>query len=99
MLSSQLLFREKLHIVISSNIWACLTFSTRGPSLEIECEKMTSKVDPRAEIVNYLYCRNIPNRCIQINRKEIAKTFMMISNLKPTFGLYGLYQVIRRWKG
>ena len=28
---------------------------------------------------------------IQMKRKELTKTFMMISKLKTPFGLYGLY--------
>ena len=31
---------------------------------------------------------------IQMNRKELTKTFMMISNWKKPFGLHGLYKAI-----
>ena len=34
-----------------------------------------------------------------MNRKELNKTFMMISNLKKPFGLQGFYLKIKRFKG
>ena len=36
---------------------------------------------------------------IQMNRKELTKTFMMISNWKKTFGLQGFNKKIQRFKG
>ena len=32
---------------------------------------------------------------IQMNQKELTKTFMMISNWIKPFGLYGLYSALR----
>ena len=34
---------------------------------------------------------------IQMNRKELTKTFTIISNWKEPFGLHGLYKNISAW--
>ena len=36
---------------------------------------------------------------IQMNQKELTKTFMMISILKKPFGLQGFHRKIQRFKG
>ena len=36
---------------------------------------------------------------IQMNQKELTKTFVMISNWEKPFGLHGLYKMIQRFKG
>ena len=45
---------------------------------------LTSTVDPRTETINYDGHRPINNTGIQMKRKELTKTFMMIS--KERFG-------------
>ena len=34
-----------------------------------------------------------------MNKKELTKTFMVISKLKKTFGLQGFHKKIQRFKG
>ena len=41
----------------------------------------------------------IDNIGIQMNQKELTKTFIMISNLKKIFGLHDLYNLIQRCRG
>ena len=43
-------------------------------------DNLTSKVDPRTGGVKYLYWLLTHNIGIQMNRKELTKTFMMTSN-------------------
>ena len=45
---------------------------------------MTSEVGPRAESLKYFYWPYTRNIGIQMNQKELTKTFMMISNWKKT---------------
>ena len=48
----------------------------------------------------HIYTGREPNNIgIQINWKEITKTFMTISNWKKTFGLQGFQKTNQRFKG
>ena len=51
------------------------------------------------EILNIYNGRKTRNIGNQIRRKELTKTFMMISNWKNHFGLHGFYKKIQLCKG
>ena len=60
-------------------------------SAEIDFRRqiLTSKVDPRTENINMYNDRGPHNKGIEMKRKELTKTFMVISNWKNTsLGLY-----------
>ena len=50
-----------------------------GAGTDLRRQNLTSKVDHCNKIVKYLYWPLTHNIGIQMNRKELTKTFMMIS--------------------
>ena len=58
-----------------------------------------TKVDLRAVRVKIYVMVVDPQKGIQMNRKELTNTFMMIFNWKNPFDLCGFYKIIQRCKG
>ena len=56
-----------------------------------------TEVDTRAVIYFYLSWSN--NIVIQMNQKELTKTFMMIWNWNKPFGLHEFTEIFQRFKG
>ena len=85
---------------ISSFKYRKLNLTERGSTLDVKiyiCRRLilTSQVDLRTVRVKiFIIAVDKFNICIQMRRKELTKTFMMISNCKKNFGLHGLYENI-----
>ena len=62
-------------------------FST---GIDFTCQNLTSKVPSRTERIKKMYNSRIPMD-IQMKRKELTKTFMIIYKLLKPFGLHGLH--------
>ena len=60
---------------------------------EVDVGPYASKVDPRTvRIILFVMAVDPINRGIQIKRKELAKTRMMLSNWKKPFGLHVFFK-------
>ena len=55
------------------------------------CRRKTYKEGSRAEIIKILLMPVVHNIGILMKRKELTKTFMIISNRKNPFALHGVY--------
>ena len=72
--------------VYTPNLMPFIPFSA---GIDFRRQILTSKVDPRTENINMYNDRGAHNKGIEIRRKELTKTFMVISNWKNTsLGLY-----------
>ena len=67
------------HYKYSNSCSAGIDFSPYSADIDFSRQNLTTKVDPRTARVEILLMAVDPYIDIQMNRKELTKTFMMIS--------------------